>query len=211
MSKTDSKQTEMIKSEAGKKFWRDPRVRDIFNLFTQGKDINAMSETLSIKPITIEGLITNKFFIAKLEAHIRGVLFTNQVAKVIAASNIFSKLWDRVTDNIEEIPPEICLKELTKLFPTKKEGMIINPKNMNIFMKVMKGEIPQDDLDQRLTNLDNDLGFDGLEDDSQAVYPELHERSVQKFKEDKKEDGKQQGDPSMDQKKPSQNEQRTSD
>lgn len=195
MSEINNKQLEAI--ELRKKFWRDPRVVNVFNLFVQGKDIRTISETLSMKPVTVENVIVNKFFITKLESHIKGILFTNQVAKVIAASDIFSKLWDRVTDNIEEIPPEICLKELTKLFPTKKEGMIINPKNMNVFMKVMKGEVPSTGLNERLADMDEEFGFEGLEDNSEAIYPELRE--------DQKEDGKQQRDPAMDQNKPDQN------
>ena len=181
--------------EVERKFWRDPRVSNIFNLFTQGKDIPFIAETLSIKPSTAEGLITNKFFIKKLEDHIRGVLFTNQVAKVIAASDVFSKLWDRVTNNIEEIPPEICLKELTKMFPQKKEGMIINPKNMNVFMKVLQGNTDATDLSDRLKNVDDPLHYEGLEEDDDAIYPELGEGQEQ--------NGEQQGDPGLDPSQPS--------
>ena len=181
--------------EVERKFWRDPRVSNIFNLFTQGKDIPFIAETLSIKPSTAEGLITNKFFIKKLEDHIRGVLFTNQVAKVIAASDVFSKLWDRVTNNIEDIPPEICLKELTKMFPQKKEGMIINPKNINVFMKVMKG-LEEEPLADRLKGLDDPLGYEGLEEDDDAIYPELGEGQ--------EENGEQRRDPGLDPSKSSQ-------
>lgn len=191
---SDPNETQLKEVESERKFWRDPRTSNIFNLFTQGKDIPFIAETLSIKPVTAEGLITNRFFIKKLEDHIRGVLFTNQVAKVIAASDVFSKLWDRVTNNIEEIPPEICLKELTKMFPQKKEGMIINPKNMNVFMKVMKG-MDSEPLADRLKGLDDPLGFEGLEEDDDAIYPELGEGQEQ--------DGKQQGDPGLDPPKPS--------
>jgi len=192
MSETNNTQVQEL--EAEQKFWRDPRVKNIFNLFVQGKDISFIAETLSMKPVTIEGLITNKFFMIKLETHIRGILFTNQVAKVIASVDIFSKLWDRVSDNIEEIPPEICLKELTKLFPSKKEGMIINPKNMNIFMNVLKGQGAAN-LSDKLEEMEEDMGFEGLEEDADAIYPELGEGQEQ--------NGEQQGHPKVDAHKPS--------
>lgn len=196
MSEINNTQLEEVECE--RKFWRDPRTSNIFNLFVQGKDIPFIAETLSIKPITAEGLITNRFFIKRLEEHIRGVLFTNQVAKVIAAADVFSKLWDRVTNNIEEIPPEICLKELTKMFPQKKEGMIINPKNMNVFMKVLQGQTPVDatDLSERLKNIDDPLHYEGLKEDDDAIYPELGEGQ--------EEDGEQRGDPGLDPSKSSQ-------
>jgi len=195
MSKTENKLSVELVEE--KKFWRDPRSGNIFNLFVQGKDIPFIAETLSMKPVTVEGLITHRYFIKKLESHIRGVLFTNQVAKVIAASDVFSKLWDRVTNNIEEIPPEICLKELTKMFPQKKEGMIINPKNMNVFMNVLKGQQPQD-LGDKLEEMETDLGFEGLPEDDEAIYPELGEGQEQ--------DGsKQRRDPKVDPQEPSKN------
>ena len=179
-----------------RKFWNVRRNVNIFNLFVMGKDIPTIAETLSMKPITVESVLIRKYFMTRLEAHIKGVLFTNQVAKVIASSDVFSKLWERVVDNINDIPPEICLKELTKLFPTKKEGMIINPKNMNIFMQVMKGETPPEDLGDKLADMDDDLGYEGLEEDPDAVYPELGEGQ--------EEDGNKQGDPGMDQEKSSQ-------
>lgn len=196
MSETNETQLKEVEDE--RKFWRDPRTSNIFNLFVQGKDIPFIAETLSIKPVTAEGLITNRFFIKRLEEHIRGVLFTNQVAKVIAASDVFSKLWDRVTNNIEDIPPEICLKELTKMFPQKKEGMIINPKNMNVFMKVMQGQTAPEatDLSDRLKNIDDPLHYEGLEEDDDAIYPELGEGQ--------EEDGEQRGDPGLDPSKQSQ-------
>lgn len=181
-----------VVTEEERKFWRDPRVTNIFNLFVQGKGINFIAETLSMKPVTVENLVTNRYFIVKLETHLRGVLFTNQVARVIAAADVFSKLWDRVTDNIADIPPEICLKELTKMFPQKREGMIINPKNMNVFMKVMDQTKTPVELGERLM----DLGYDGLSDDDDAIYPELGEGQ--------EEDGIEQGDPGLDQEEPSQ-------
>jgi len=180
---------EVAVMEEERKFWRDQRSMNIFNLFVQGKNISFIAETLSMKPVTVESLITNKFFMAKLETHIRGILFTNQVAKVIASVDIFSKLWDRVSDNIEEIPPEICLKELTKLFPRKKEGMIINPENMNIFMNVLKGQGAAN-LNDALKDMEDDMGFEGLEENDDAIYPELGEGQEQ--------DGEQQGHPGLD-------------
>lgn len=180
-----------------KKFWLVTNRYHIFNLFTQGKDVNTIAETLSLRPLTVEQTITNKFFIAKLEQHIKGVLFTNQVAKVIAANDIFSKLWDRVTNNIDEIPPEICLKELTKMFPRKREGVLINPKSMNVFMKVMKGEVPASITPYEEED-DAEMGFEGLEDDDDAFYPELGEGQ--------EDDGEQQGDPEMDPAKPNKDE-----
>ena len=207
-NKPMSKNNEQLQlmEEERKKFWKDPRTRNIFNLFVQGDGIASISETLSMKPSTIETLITNKFFIVKLEAHIRGVLFTNQVAKVIAASDVFSKLWDRVTNNINDIPVEICLKELTKLFPSKKEGMIINPKKMNVFMNVLKDEATPANIGERLSDMEDDMGFEGLEEDSKAIYPELDvPENTRELREGEKKDGIKQGDPSMDQEKSSTN------
>ena len=186
----------IVEVEEERKFWNDPRTRNIFNLFVQGKDINFISETLSIRPVTVENLITNRFFIAKLEIYLRGIMFTNQVARVIASADVFSKLWDRVRDNIDQIPPEICLKELTKLFPQKKEGVIINPKHMNVFMKVMKGEATPEELGKRLMDIDEHMGYQGLDEDPDADYPELGEG--QEY------DGEQQGDPGVDPDEPSQ-------
>ncbi|NYT19758.1 MAG: hypothetical protein GKC08_05670, partial [Methanosarcinales archaeon] len=110
--------------EQEKKFWNDQRNLNVYNLFVQGKSITDICTALNYRPLTVEKIITTAFFVKRLEHHLRGVMFTTQVAQILAKDNIFSKLWDRVRDNIEDIPPEICLKELTKLFPQKKDGMI---------------------------------------------------------------------------------------
>jgi len=178
-----------------KKFWSVRRNVNIFNLFVVGKDIPFIAEQLTMKPVTVESVITRKYFIKKLESHIKGLVFTNQVAKVIASSDVFSKLWERVMDNINDIPPEICLKELTKLFPTKKEGMIINPKNMNIFVNALKEGRSPENIEDTLT--DDNLGFEGLDENSDAIYPELGEGEQK--------DGDKQGDPSVDPKESNKN------
>lgn len=210
MSDIDNKPIKQ--SEIEKRFWNDHRTGSIFNLFVQGKDIMFIADTLSLRPTTIERLIVNKYFVAKLESHVRGLVFTNQVAKVIASTNIFSKLWERVADNIEEVPVEICLKELTKMFPTKKEGMIVNPKSMNVFMKVIKSETAPEELGKKLLDLEDDMGFEGLEDDSKAIYPELEDDfDVHNLEESDKKDGEQSRDPSVDQKESSENQQGLTD
>ena len=192
---SDTKNNKELEIIEETKFWNDRRAVNVFNLFVAGKDISSIAEVLKMKPVTVESMVVKKFFIKKLESHLKGVLFTNQVAKVIASSDVFSKLWERVIENINDIPPEICLKELTKLFPStsiKKDGLIINPKNMNVFIKAMKGEVNTTDPDERLdeVDLDEDLGYDGLDDDSNAVYPELGEGQQP--------DGNKQGDHPMD-------------
>jgi hypothetical protein len=188
MSETENNKPDKLEEE--RKFWFDKRMAAVFNLFVQGKTIASIAETVAMKPITVETVITNRFFIAKLEAHLRGIMFTNQVAKVIAAADVFSKLWDRVNDNINDIPPEICLKELTKLFPQKREGVIINPKHMSVFMKVMKDSNTPEELGKRLMDVDESMGYDGLKEDPEAIYPELGESPI--------ENGEQQRDPKVD-------------
>jgi len=188
MSETENNKS--VQSAEEKKFWKDERTAAAFNMFVQGKTIATIAETLSMKPVTVESIITNKFFISKLEAHLRGIMFTNQVAKVIAAADVFSKLWDRVNDNLNDIPPEICLKELTKLFPQKREGVIINPKHMNVFMKVMKDSSTPEELGKRLLDVDESMGYDGLKEDPEAIYPELGESPQN--------NGEQQRDPQVD-------------
>lgn len=216
MSEPNSLQEEKLSDvEEERKFWKIQRNLNIFNLFVQGEEITSIATTLGIRPLTIESLITNKYFVNKLEKHLRGVVFTNQVSKVIAASDIFNKLWDKVRNNIDDIPAEICLKELTKLFPSKKEGLVINPKNLNVFMQTLDKSTDPEDLGSKLIDLDEDMGYEGLADDDDADYPELNEHrdlgegeQLNGTTED--EDGDKRGDHPLDQKEQDQNQQRTS-
>lgn len=190
---SDQSKPAVIKhEEEQKRFWAVQKNLDVYNLFVQGNSILAIAELLKCRPLTVEKTITTNFFVKRLEHHLRGLMFSTQVAQIIAKDDVFSKLWTRVRDNIEEIPPEICLKELTKLFPQKKEGMVINPKSMNVFMKVLEKSEPED-LGKTLDSMDDDFGFEGLKEKDSARYPEL---------EGPREDGFEQGDPPVDQEKP---------
>ena len=196
---------EQADKNAYSNFWRQQKNVNVYNLFINGTTIMEIADKLQLKPTSVEFAITNRFFIQRLEKHMRGLMFTHQVSGVIANTDIFQKLWERTRDNINDIAPEICLKELTKLLPRKKEGLIVNPKNMNVFMKVInKAESPEDlgdQLDKLPDGSEESFGFEPLKETGKENYEDLGE--------DTNKDGIKRGDPPMDQEQPNTNQQGT--
>lgn len=194
MSEDNKKLIENREEEKKKKinFWKSQKNVDIYNLFINGATIMDIAEKIKIKPTSVETILTHRFFIQRLENHMRGLMFAHQVSGVIAKADIFQRLWDKVRDNMADIAPEICLKELTKLLPRKREGLIINPKNMNVFMKVMGESASPEDIGAKLRELPEGrdaLDFEPLDETGDEDYDGLNNEDNE---------GIEQGDPGMD-------------
>lgn len=187
-----SKDLETKKKEEEQSWWRNKRNRDVYSLFTDGKSIDEITEILGARSCSdIERVITHEYFMRRLENHLHGVNFAYKVNQVLATENVFQLLWNRVRDNIEEISPEVCLRELSKFLPTNKKEIIAK-----IFMSENK-EAPKENSDF----YEADLGYEGLEDSDKAEYPEL----------ETDEESEQPGDPEVDPAEQTENEQESAD
>jgi hypothetical protein len=143
--------------KAYRRFWDDKTNMSIYNALLNGITLNVIAEMHGISSVDVQQVLTNKYFMARLQEYLTGIILANNAAKVIASEDVFNKLWSRVKDNVEDIPVEICLKELTKLLPTKAGTINIkNPKNVKINTKDSKED------------LDNDFGFEGLPEEPQS-------------------------------------------
>ncbi|MBU2007455.1 MAG: hypothetical protein KKF08_18960 [Gammaproteobacteria bacterium] len=137
--------------QAYRNFWKNQRNIGIYNALLNGITLNSIAEMHTISTVEVMTIITNKFFIGKLQEYLTGIIMANNTAKVIASEDVFNKLWARVKENVDDIPVEICLKELTKMLPTKPGSINIhNPKNVKINSKTSQSD------------LDDDFGFEGL-------------------------------------------------
>jgi len=179
-------------------FWSTDKVPQVYKMITDGYSVSDVCKVLNMRESTIARIITNKYFTDRIEKNIRAMVFAHQVSATIAREDVFSRLWNRVKDNIEEISPEVCLKELVKLFPDlgNKKGVIINPKNMAVFMD---GAGPK--VAQQTPPLSNEEVYDveSLDEDDDAEYPELDNSNYEHTNE--------QGDPGVDNTEQDQDEQ----
>jgi hypothetical protein len=146
-----------VEYRAYKRFWDDNKNVSVYNALLNGITLNVIAEMHGVSTVDIQQILTNKYFMARLQEYLTGIILANNAAKVMASEDVFNKLWTRVKDNVNDIPVEICLKELTKLLPTKPGSIhISNPKNVKINTKSSKEE------------LDEDFGFEGLPEEQQS-------------------------------------------
>jgi len=146
-----------VEYRAYKRFWDDKNNMSIYNALLNGITLNVIAEMHGLSTVDVQQVLTNKYFMARLQEYLTGIILANNAAKVMASEDVFNKLWTRVKDNVDDIPVEICLKELTKLLPTKPGSIhISNPKNVKINTKSSKEE------------LDEDFGFEGLPEEQQS-------------------------------------------
>ena len=143
--------------QAFRNFWKNKQNIGIYNALLNGITLNTIADMHGIPSSSVMEIVTNKFFMSKLQEYLNGVILANSAAKVIASEDIFNKLWSRVKDDVDKIPVEICLKELARMLPSKPTGSINinNPKNVKINSKGSKADI------------DNDFGFEGLPDENE--------------------------------------------
>lgn len=137
-----------------RKFWKKETNMGVYNALLNGITLNVIAEMFSISVTEVQSIITNTNFMIKLQEYLTGIVLANNAAKVIASEDVFNKLWTKVKENIDDIPPEICLKELTRMLPKRSGAInIINPENVKISQPAKPGE------------LEDDFGFNGLPDE----------------------------------------------
>ena len=151
--------TEIIQiDEADKKnmyrFWSDNTNKAIYNSLLNGVNLSTIAEMNSMPIVKVQEIICNKYFMAKLQSFLNGIILANNTAKVIASEDVFNKLWERVRSSVDDIPVEICLKELTRMLPSKSGSINISRPGKVVINSDKKDE-----------PLDKDFGYEGLEDE----------------------------------------------
>jgi len=136
------------------RFWSDATNKVVYNGLLNGLTLSTIAEMNSLSVVKVQEIICNKFFMAKLQSFLNGIILANNAAKIMAAEDVFNKLWARVKDNVDDIPVEICLKELARMLPNKSGAININrPSNVVI------------NPEEKKEPLDKDFGYEGLDDE----------------------------------------------
>jgi DNA-binding CsgD family transcriptional regulator len=151
-------------------FWGLKRNRDIFNLFKNGKSIEDIATTLEIKPDTVINVVTNDYFRARLDKYLAAKVYMFQTSSIIALDDISKRLWEKVRLSLDDIAPEICLKELTRLISMKpNQSKVINPKQYNVVINDSKDAT---EMAKEMVGkiLDDDFGFEPLPDKPDSEY-----------------------------------------
>jgi hypothetical protein len=136
------------------RFWSDNTNKAVYNGLLNGLTMSVIAEANGISTVKVQEIICNKFFMAKLQSFLNGIILANNAAKIMASEDVFNKLWSRVKDNVDDIPVEICLKELARMLPNKSGSINIHkPGNVVI------------NPEERKEPLDKDFGYEGLDDE----------------------------------------------
>jgi DNA-binding CsgD family transcriptional regulator len=154
------------------KFWGWQNHRDIYNLFKEGKKIEEIAETMGMRPDTVVNIVTNDAFRARLEKYLAAKVYMQQTASILAMEDMSKRLWDKVKNNMNDIPTEICLKELTKLISSKgNTNKVINPKQFNMTFNEVK-DAPEKAKEFLSKVIDADMGYEPLPDKPDEAYAE---------------------------------------
>jgi len=138
-------------------FWSKATNKSIYNSLLNGIQLAKIAEIHNLTVTEVQQVVTSKYFIAKLQSFLNGLIFMNNTARVIASEDVFNKLWTKVKDNINEIAPEICLKELMKMLPQRQTSISINkPTNVTINSSKNKSDkLPEEFGYKELENIEN--------------------------------------------------------
>lgn len=169
--------TAINKTKSEQKFWANPNHWAIYKLFKGGKGVMEIAEELNMRPFWVEETVCSPFFAKKIEHYLNSEIFSFQTGRIRAVNEVFMKLWKRVQDNIDEIPPVDCLKELMKLIPARSESLKLqDPKQYNLLM--LFGDSKTKDPEQSEgSDVSESFGFQGLEQDEESkINPQLDTR-----------------------------------
>lgn len=183
MVKTELEQ----KTEAKKRheWWNQTKRREVFDLIADGKSVKEVCELTNLKRYGVQAAIANPYFLTRLEAYLKDILFHHQTNRILALHEVFQLYWDVIVGKktVDGLTVDQASKHFTKLLDLKeKEPRVINPQQFNIIMNILKTTTTKDSKD-----LADDFGFKDLQIPSHEGPKENPQ--LDKGKEDQDEQG----------------------
>ena len=129
-----------------------------------GMKMDTICETLGIRQDTLSAIVSHPYFTDRLDKFIKAKTYLYRTSTILAMDEIFNKLWARTRLEIDKIPAEICLKELTRLVPIRTGPG--RPKEKFPELMPKQAEVSEDELRKNLKM----MGIGSLEESSNAEY-----------------------------------------
>ena len=132
---------ELLDKKRESQYWDGWKKVDVLKALKDGMTLPQIAKGLSLRPDFLERLLTNPYFLKKIESHMTVVVFSHQLNKLLAISEVFKYFWDVTMGKIksEDFSPNQAAKHLLQLMNLQQDTpSIINPQQFNFFMKVMK-------------------------------------------------------------------------
>ena len=147
--------------EAEQKWWASPKRLEVFRLLIEGNSLTDIAETTNKRLVSVKQVVSNPFFLNRLERYLSRVLFNFQVNKVLAIDEVFKLYWDVITGKkkIEGFGIDDASKHFLKILALKDNApQIINPKQYNLIMNILRP-----DSVKGLKDLAETFGFKNLQ------------------------------------------------
>lgn len=162
LEKTELETIELEKTELEKKavWWSGAKRSQIFNLISLGKSVQEVCELTSSRAHSIQSIVYHPYFLVKLEAYLKDILFHHQTSRILALDEVFQLYWDVIMGRktVDGLTVDQASKHFTKLMDLKdKDPTVINPQQFNIIMNILK-TTPKEG-----TDLPQDFGFKDLQ------------------------------------------------
>ena len=139
--------------------WKRAGAYKVLELAKQGKSVPEITEVVKWKEGTVWHFMSSPTFLQKLEEHLKCVFFNFQKNKILALEEVSQFLWQVALGRktIEGLTQDRAMGHLVKIFHLKeKEPNIINPRQYNIIMNILKTE------PERSRDLAKEFGFADL-------------------------------------------------
>lgn len=140
--------------------WKRPGAYRVLKLAKEGKSVPEITEAVNWKEDTVWRFMSSPAFLQRIEEHLKCVFFNFQKNKILALEEISHFLWHVAMGRktIEGLTQDQAMGHLIKIFHLKeKEPNIINPRQYNIIMNILKTE------PERSRDLAEEFGFKDLQ------------------------------------------------
>jgi len=156
------------------KWWRSPKRLEVFRLLINGNSVRNIAELTDKQLQSVQQVVSHPFFLRRLEKYLSKVLFNFQVNKVLAVDEVFKIYWDVVTGKktVEGLDADSASKHLIKILSFKDSVQIINPRQYNLIMNILKTDFSAN----KVQKIAKEFGFENLkipDDEGPQANPQL--------------------------------------
>jgi len=153
-----------LKDLSDQDFWKSIRNRRIFKQFVDGKTIDEICDKLHLRRSSVILSIQHPSMIARLEDFLNIKLFDLDLKRLESRYWAFNELKKEFSTRLKEASADTIVREFLKLLNSEEPTRKLNPKLVNIFLKVVQKPRAEKSPEEIEKGLEKDYGYKHLDD-----------------------------------------------
>lgn len=145
-------------------FWKSVRNRRIFKQFVDGKTIDDICDNLHLRRSSVILSIQHPSMIARLEDFLNIKLFDLDLKRLESRYWAFNKLKTEFEIRLKDASADTIVKEFLRFLNSEEPERKLNPKLVNIFLKVVQKQRKEKSPEEIESGLEKKYGYQHLDE-----------------------------------------------